>query len=464
MYFKMTRTLPRFAFLLFTILCVGLITGVVQATTIVQFTLNNQMAGVFGALNNYQVQLYDSQAPITVNNFLRYVNNQNYNNTIIHRSVQGFIVQGGGFSPQSDATTHQIQTINPIVSYGAIVNEFSATRSNVRGTIAMAKIGGDPNSATNQWFINLADNSSNLDNQNGGFTVFGQVVGEGMSLVNAISNIPVYNLTSYNFNSALTDVPFYSPYLYSDYLVTFPSVAVVPTVEWKGGNSSGATNWSLGGNWSTGTAGPSGAGVNLIFGSQVSMNNVADMVSSGKTVGNIYFSPSTSTTIQSSGHYNLTLDNGGQASTVSVLGNHTISASVVMNSNVLFTDDGTLTLSGGINGAHDIATIDANIILGGSSTVKSFLANTLTVGRGARLTIQPISSGGPLSGAISVVPEPSTAVLLGLGAFSLLVYRCVLWVVSEKPHLSARKAQKRPIHAQSCWLTLSQEGRGGLPK
>ncbi len=64
--------------------------------------------------------------------------------------------------------------LNPITSYGPIQNEFSSDRSNVSGTIAMAKVGNDPNSATSQWFVNLGDNSANLDNQNGGFTVFGK--------------------------------------------------------------------------------------------------------------------------------------------------------------------------------------------------------------------------------------------------------------------------------------------------
>jgi cyclophilin family peptidyl-prolyl cis-trans isomerase len=62
--------------------------------------------------------------------------------------------------------------------------------NNVRGTIAMAKLGSDPNSATNHWFFNLADNSANLETQNGGFTVFGRVLGSGMAAVDETAKVP----------------------------------------------------------------------------------------------------------------------------------------------------------------------------------------------------------------------------------------------------------------------------------
>jgi peptidyl-prolyl cis-trans isomerase A (cyclophilin A) len=120
------------------------------------------------------IEMNEKAAPGTVKNFLDYVESGFYDGTIFHRVIPEFMIQGGGF-------TAEMVRKEP----GApIKNEFQ--ESNVRGTIAMAKLGGNPDSATCQFFINLVDNSRNLDNQNGGFTVFGKVT-EGMDVVDKIA-------------------------------------------------------------------------------------------------------------------------------------------------------------------------------------------------------------------------------------------------------------------------------------
>ncbi|MEX0962706.1 MAG: peptidylprolyl isomerase [Pseudohongiellaceae bacterium] len=145
---------------------------------------------VITSLGDFSIELLDDDAPGTVANFLNYVNSGRYNGTVIHRSIVSptpFIVQGGWLTFDSGAGT-----LNPISIDSAIQNEFKVP--NTRGTVAMAKLSGDPNSATSQWFVNLADNRANLDAQNGGFTVFGRVIGDGMTVVDAIANQPTFTL------------------------------------------------------------------------------------------------------------------------------------------------------------------------------------------------------------------------------------------------------------------------------
>jgi peptidyl-prolyl cis-trans isomerase A (cyclophilin A) len=137
-------------------------------------------------LGDFEVNLFDKTTPKTVENFLAYVKAASYTNTIVHRSVSGFIVQGGGYSYQGKLP------LVTITQNAKVQNE--PVYSNLRGTIAMAKLGNDANSATNQWFISLADNSANLDKQNGGFTVFGQVTGNGMAIVDAIAALSRFNM------------------------------------------------------------------------------------------------------------------------------------------------------------------------------------------------------------------------------------------------------------------------------
>lgn len=151
-------------------------------------------------LSSFTLRMLPQFAPKTVENFLTYVTAGAYDNTIIHRSVRDFIVQAGGFSVSSGSGGFVVQ---PVVARGPVINEFG--KSNVRGTVAMAKLGNQPNSATNQWFINMADNRANLDNQNEGFTVFAEVVGRGMREVDSINQVTTVNASS--LDPAFTTLP-----------------------------------------------------------------------------------------------------------------------------------------------------------------------------------------------------------------------------------------------------------------
>lgn len=138
----------------------------------VRFDITSQPAGAASPTKStVTVDLFDKTAPQTVANFLNYVNRGDYNNSVFHRLATGFVLQGGGF--KLNTTKPGDTSLDTIPTDPAVQNEFGA--SNTIGTVAMAKLGNDPNSATDQFFFNLADNSSNLDNQNGGFTVFGKV-------------------------------------------------------------------------------------------------------------------------------------------------------------------------------------------------------------------------------------------------------------------------------------------------
>lgn len=169
-------------------------------------------------LGPIHVQLYKSKTPLTVQNFLKYASEGDYDDTIIHRSMPGFVIQGGGFHVADDGTIPHIGVDAPVQNEPGI--------SNLRGTVAMAKVGGNPDSATSEWFFNLADNSANLDAQNGGFTVFASVVDDGMDIVDQIAAIPWYT-----FAAPFSNIPLegYTPgnYLTIANLVMIPSVREV---------------------------------------------------------------------------------------------------------------------------------------------------------------------------------------------------------------------------------------------
>ena len=128
--------------------------------------------------------------PLTAANFLSYVDRGDYNGTIFHRLVKGFVLQGGGFG-LAKRTNPKDPLLDDVRQGPKLRNE--PGNGNIRGTLAMAKLGGDPNSATNQFFVNLGDNRANLDNQNGGFTAFARVLGKGMMLFDRLAKSLVVN-------------------------------------------------------------------------------------------------------------------------------------------------------------------------------------------------------------------------------------------------------------------------------
>ena len=160
----------------------------------VPFATQATVVEVQTVLGNFQVNLFDQTTPETVENFLSYVNSGEYANNVVHRTPSNFVVQAGGFTYNNEFPPSSVATSS------AVVNE--PVLSNVRGTIAMAKAAGNPNSATSQWFISVNNNAANLDVQNGGFTVFGQVIGDGMTVVDAISRTP-----NFNFGGAFAELP-----------------------------------------------------------------------------------------------------------------------------------------------------------------------------------------------------------------------------------------------------------------
>ena len=141
------------------------------------------------SLGTFDIELYDNAAPLTVANFLNYVHSGAYSNSFVHRNVRDFITQFGGYYVE-------VPSVLKIPASSPVINEFSFDRSNLRGTVAMAKLGDDPDSATSQWFVNLNDNGANLDYQNGGFTVFGKISSAGMVIIDSMSDLRIVDLGS----------------------------------------------------------------------------------------------------------------------------------------------------------------------------------------------------------------------------------------------------------------------------
>jgi peptidyl-prolyl cis-trans isomerase A (cyclophilin A) len=136
------------------------------------------------------LQLDAEKAPITVANFMKYVDDKFYDDLIFHRVIGGFMIQGGGFDANVAEKRRGVRAPIP--------NESGNGLSNERGTIAMART-SDPNSATCQFFINHGDNAR-LDNAGGGYAVFGKVI-SGLDVVDKIAQ------SRTTFKAGMGDVP-----------------------------------------------------------------------------------------------------------------------------------------------------------------------------------------------------------------------------------------------------------------
>ena len=130
------------------------------------------------SMGTVKIELLEDKAPVTVKNFLAYVQDKHYDGTVFHRVIETFMIQGGGFEPGMK----QKKTKDPIK------NEASNGVSNARGTLAMART-SDPDSATAQFFINVVDNKFlDKNDTSAGYAVFGKVV-EGMDVVDKIKAV-----------------------------------------------------------------------------------------------------------------------------------------------------------------------------------------------------------------------------------------------------------------------------------
>jgi cyclophilin family peptidyl-prolyl cis-trans isomerase len=205
--------------------------GNAQLTVLQGTIINFQISGFAGGTSsNVVVELFDHDKPATVENFIHYVTSGAFDNMFFDRLVPGFVLQGG------DWNSHDRTNSKPPVSVvdGGIFNYYVAALviqnpslprqidsefntgpliHNTFGTIAMALQAGNQNSAANAFFFNLADNSANLDFQNGGFTVFGRVIEPGSitvggtNLANAGTSVLSYFGNSNYFNTNLTGPP-----------------------------------------------------------------------------------------------------------------------------------------------------------------------------------------------------------------------------------------------------------------
>ena len=215
-------------FRLFFICCALSLSTPAQSVEIVRVIFNYE-----GNNHTVDIELFDDIAPLTVTNYLSYVNLidadglPSYQDTFIARSETNFVLQTGGatFRPADPNVNALLENgvpttgLNAVVSQGTVNNEFNL--SNLRGTLAMARKGGQENSATKEWFINLSDDNSFLDGVDGGFTVFGRIVDDGMVTIDEINALPI-KIKSNELLSAILPGIFYKLPIANSYVDTDP--------------------------------------------------------------------------------------------------------------------------------------------------------------------------------------------------------------------------------------------------
>lgn len=206
---------------------VGLIFCGVQTSsaTVVRFTSN---------VGTFDVRMYDTATPLTVANILNYVNDGDFDNSIIHRSENTFVQQQDGSFVDSpfviqggNSFFNSFGFLDFIPSDAAVLNEPGI--SNLRGTMALARVGGQINSGTNNWFVNLGNNSF-LDTVDQGFTVFGRVLYDGMDVVDAIADMQTWTIRDAINRSVGSKVPIHgdiSNGIARENFVEFTSVEVL---------------------------------------------------------------------------------------------------------------------------------------------------------------------------------------------------------------------------------------------
>jgi cyclophilin family peptidyl-prolyl cis-trans isomerase len=178
-----------------------------QSNSVVRFRISH--GGV--PVGNLDIELYDSEKPVTVSNFLAYVQRRKYDNTILHRCDPGFILQGGLWRIPSPEFLGSFQSMSRVAAFPPITNEFLVGQryNNTARTIAMARVGTDLNSARSEWFFNLVNNSPNLDTNSGGYVVFGRATNglEVLDYFNSLSDSAnIVNMTNASYQAVCNPI------------------------------------------------------------------------------------------------------------------------------------------------------------------------------------------------------------------------------------------------------------------